>query len=436
MKFKFISFILTFIFAQYSFAQSIDEQIGDAMNNQSWHQLRSLYEKEGEKIQTPFLKPLSKFFIAHFFNQPESALSYGHELLEKHQTEIGGSISSVMFFMADDAARLGKFEEAYQILHTFNESVAQSGQATKENFLGLERQYKAMHEVGGFHIDRPQKNVKVPFTYYSGKREDPVSIYVDVMINGKGAKVNYDTGAGVNVMSRELAKELGIKARDKSGLIISGASKLKSDFVIVDSLRFGEIVYRNVPFQIIDFSTGNAEADAKLKETKLNCVLGSQTMMPLGEIQFDFASCNIIVPEKLSEAPKYAPNMYRSEDFRFVVDLYDEVSKDNISVILDTGAAYCGLTNKYYNKNRELFKDRTATDSIRYAGAGGVGISKIFRTNMRYRIGDRRVESDSIAVSIEGDIQASEYDMLYGLPEMTKFDKMIVNFKDMWIRME
>ena len=436
MKIKFLSIILAFTLAQFSYAQSVDEQIGNAMNNQSWHQLRNLYEKEGEKIQTPFLKPLSKFFIAHFFNQPDTALFYGNVLLEKHQTEIQQSIPSVMFFMADDAARLGKFEDAYKILHAFNEAVAQSGQATKENFVGLERQYKAMHEVGGFHIDRPQKNVKVPFTYYSGKREDPVSIYVDIMINGKAAKANYDTGAGVNVMSRELAKELGIKAKDKSGLTISGASKLKSDFVIVDSLRFGEIVYRNVPFQIIDFSTGNAEADAKFKEIKLNCVLGSQTMMPLGEIQFDFASCNIIVPEKLSEAPKYAPNMYRAGDFGFVVDLYDEVSQDNIYVLLDTGASYSGLTNKYYNKNRELFKDRTATDSIRYAGAGGVGISKIFRTNMRYRIGDRTVESDSIAVSAEGETQASEYDMLYGLPEMTRFDKMIVNFKNMWIRME
>ena len=53
-----------------------------------------------------------------------------------------------------------------------------------------------------------------------------------------------------------------------------------------------------------------------------------------------------------------------------------------------------------------------------------------------YKIGDRTVESDSIAVSAEGETLASEYDMFYGLPEMTKFDKMIVNFKNMWIRME
>lgn len=121
------SIILAFIFAQYSFAQSVDEKIGNAMNNQSWYQLRSIYERDGDKIQTPFLKPLSKFFIAHFFNQPDSSLFYGNVLLEKHQEEIEQSIPSVIFFMADDAARLGRFKDACQILHAFNEAVAQSG---------------------------------------------------------------------------------------------------------------------------------------------------------------------------------------------------------------------------------------------------------------------------------------------------------------------
>lgn len=248
--------------------------------------------------------------------------------------------------------------------------------------------------------------------------------------------MNYDTGAGANVLSRELAENLGIKSINHAGITVNGVSNIKSSFAIVDSLRFGEIVYRNVPFQIIDFSTGNAEADAKLKATKLNCVLGSQTMMPLGEIQFDFASQMIIIPEKPSETPTYAPNMYRSGNYGFIIDLYDYTSNGHLEALLDTGVAYCGLTNKYYQKNRDLFKGRTATDSIRYAGAGGVGISKIFHTNLNYKIGDRTVKTDSIAVAVEGDIQASTHDMLYGLPEMTKFNKMIINFRQMWVGME
>lgn len=78
----------------------------------------------------------------------------------------------------------------------------------------------------------------------------------------------------------------------------------------------------------------------------------------------------------------------------------------------------------------------TATDTLRYAGAGGVRSAKIGYTDMRYKIGDRTVKSDSVRVAMEGDLQGEEFDMLYGLPEMTAFDKMILNFKDMWLRME
>lgn len=436
MKLKLACIVLAFAFAQSAYAQSVDEQIGNAMNNRLWHQLRSLYEKEGDKIATPFLKPLSKFFIAHYFNRPDSALFYGKVLLEKHQAEVAGSVPSILFFMADNAARLGRFDEAYGILHTFNEAVAQSGQPPVDVFVGHERQYKALHQAGGFMVERPHKTVKVPFVYHSGNRKNPVSVYVDVMINGKAASVNYDTGAGVNVMSRELAAELGVRPVDKAGISMAGVSELKSDFAIVDSVRMGEIVFRNVPFQIIDFSTGNASADAKLKATKLNCVLGSQTMMPLGEIQFDFASCHVVIPENPSCRPAYAPNMYRSENYGFVIELHDYTSGEDIEALLDTGASYCGLSNRYYKRNRDLFEGRVPTDSIRYAGAGGVGVARIFRTKMRYGIGDRIVETDSLGVSAEGDIQGSTHDMLYGLPEMTRFDKMIINFKDMWVGME
>lgn len=60
-------------------------------------------------------------------------------MLEKHLEEIEQSIPSVIFFMADDAARLGRFKDACQILHAFNEAVAQSGQVPIETFVGHER---------------------------------------------------------------------------------------------------------------------------------------------------------------------------------------------------------------------------------------------------------------------------------------------------------
>lgn len=398
-----------------SAAQSVDERIGNAMNSESWHQLRKIYMEEGAHIQSPFLKTLSRFFVAHFYNEPDSALHYGGILLEKYQGDLGGGVANVLYLMSDDAARLGLWNDAYQMMHAYN---------------------AALRDAGGFQVIKPAKEIRIPFSYLFGKRENPGLICLSAQIHGETVRINYDTGAGTNVMSEEMARKLNLKLYDFAGTQIGGVSQVNSKFAIIDSVCLGEIVYRNVPFQIIDFPTGNAEADAQLKEIGLHCVLGTQTMMPLGEIQFDFANCNLIVPEKTSAKPSYAPNIYRSAGNAFVLSLYDCKSQADINAHLDSGAAYHGLTFKYFDRNRGLFEGLVPTDTLRYAGAGGVSSAKIGYTDMHYKIGDRTVKSDSVRVAMEGDLQGEEFDMLYGLPEMTAFDKMILNFKDMWLRME
>lgn len=417
-------------------AQSVDERIGYAMDNQLWFLLRELYQEEGEQLQTPFMRPLSEFFIAHFFNEPDSALHYGDYLLEHYQDELGGSLPSLMYFMADDAARMGMFSYAADIMHALNEALQTAGLPSNPIFEGFERQYAALHAAGGFTLEKPEKTLRIPFRYYSGKRTDPVMIFTTALLNGKTIDCNYDTGAGVNVMSHQVADELGLTYVDSAGISVDGVNSQTSLFAIVDSVVWGEIVYRNVPFQVVDFSTGHEEADAKLEEMKFQCVLGSQLMMPLGEICFDFKNCEIIVSQQPSAKPAYAPNMYRSASNMFIVSLYDERTEKKMYALWDTGAAYSGLSNGYYEKNKSLFADVVPTDSIRYAGIGGVGYTKIAYVPLQYRVGTEVVGCDSIAIALQGDIQASEYDMLFGLPTMTSFDKMTINFQDMWIKME
>ncbi len=417
-------------------AQSVDERIGHAIDNQLWFQLRELYQEEGEQMQTPFMRPLSEFFIAHFFNKPDSALHYGDYLLEHYQDELGGSLPSLMYFMADDAARLGMFSYAADIMHALNEALQTAGLSGNPIFEGFERQYAALHAVGGFTLEKLDKTLHIPFRYYSGKRNDPVMIFTTAFLNSKTIDCNYDTGAGANVMSHQLADELGLTFVDSAGISVDGVNSQTSLFAIVDSVVWGEIVYRNVPFQVVDFSTGHEEADAKLEKMKFQCVLGSQLMMPLGEICFDFKNCEIIVPQQTSAKPTYAPNMYRSASNMFIVSLHDERTNKEMYALWDTGASYSGLSNGYYEKNKSLFADMMPTDSIRYAGIGGVGYTKIAYVPLQYRVGTEVVGCDSIAIALQGDIQASEYDMLFGLPTMTSFDKMTINFQDMWIKME
>jgi|GEM_PF-4597482 len=89
------------------------------MNGSDWAELRSLYISKGQNLQTPFLHPLSSFFISQFYNEPDSAIEYGKEILEKYQVELKSSVPSIMYFMAEDYATLGHYDKASALFEAY-----------------------------------------------------------------------------------------------------------------------------------------------------------------------------------------------------------------------------------------------------------------------------------------------------------------------------
>ena len=186
---------LAIIFATSSFGQvkSIDERIGEAMNGSNWAELRSLYMSDGENLQTPFLKPLSKFFISQFYNEPDSAIKYGKEILEKYQDELNSSVPSIMYFMAEDYATLGHYDKASALLHSLNEAYCKGEpQTVNPVFEAYEDVYSKLSKCGTFSVERPNNNVSVPLLTHTGNR-----MFVMANINGQEVKCTYDSGIGI-----------------------------------------------------------------------------------------------------------------------------------------------------------------------------------------------------------------------------------------------
>lgn len=77
MKRNILGAIAAIFFCGISHAQTIDERIGEAMNSESWYELKELYDAHGQEIQTPFLRPLSEYYIAHFSTAPTRLCTMG-----------------------------------------------------------------------------------------------------------------------------------------------------------------------------------------------------------------------------------------------------------------------------------------------------------------------------------------------------------------------
>lgn len=427
--------LFLFTISAIGYSQCIDERIGNAVNNGKWQVLRNLYSTQEDKLQSPLLHPLSNFFINHFYNRPDSALYYGTKLLNEHQSELGGAVGNIIYLMAGDFARVGDFENASDILHQFNEALKTAGMEPVPLFVAFENQNRIIAQNGGFSVIRPEHDVKVSLKYHHNRRE-PGMIFVETKLNNMECNATYDTGAGANMLSRELADKLGVYIHDFKGIDIAGVHTDSSKFAIVDSLRLGEIVYRNVPFQVVDFTTGDHAADSVMNQLNLQCVIGTQTMLPLEEIHFDFKNGSLIIPAKQTQKPNVAPNIYFSGGNVFIMSIYDKKTNEVIDAMLDTGASITQLTSKYYNRNKSLFMGITPNDSIRMAGIGGIKIAKTISTQWEYRINDTDYSEDSVMINTDLDADViSQYDCLFGLPSLTKHDLVIINFKNMSIHL-
>ena len=428
----------TFLFTAISFGQTkiIDEKIGEAMNGSDWAGLRELYISEGKNLQTPFLHPLSKFFISQFYNKPDSAIKHGNEILEKYQDELSSSVPSILYFMAEDYASLSHYGKASSLLHSLNEAYRQAGRPVNPIFEEYEDIYSKFSDMGSFTVSKPNHDVFVPLSVHKNDNNKPEMLYVTANFNGNDIKCNYDTGAGINIMTPEFAKRIGAKIIPTKSIQMSGISHAKSEgLVVLDSLRLGEVVYRKVPFIVVDMTTDNSLANKKLKELDYSCVIGSQTMMPLGEIRFDFEKMQLIIPASCSPSPKYAPNFYRSSQHGLHLSLIDGLSSKRIDALIDTGASGSLLTYRYYKKSENLFDGKTATDSLRSAGVGGVSVVKTIPSPWSYTISGKKYDVTSIPIVVSP-AQNEDYDCLMGLPLLMSHKKFVMNFNEMWIRFD
>ncbi len=413
------------------YGQSVDERIANAINSGAWRELRELYLTSGHELQTPFMHPLAKFFISHFYNQPDSAIHYGTILLHEHQQALGASVSNLVVMMARNLAYIGNYKAAAEMLHQLNEAMVEAGQ--EPPFKVQEQQYQMIADAGGFSVSKPNHDVKVPIRFYQDNRKAPVMMYAPVEMNGVKEEVTYDTGAGANVMSPETAERIGAHIYKIEGLSVYGVKEVATQFAIVDSLKLGEVVYRNVPFHVMDFATNNKEADEVVKSINLHCVIGIETMLPLQEIQFDFANRYLIVPANPSPKPSFAPNMY-SNGYSMFLTVYDKKMKQNIDALIDTGASSTGLTSRYYIRNKDLFDGIAPGDSVRGAGAGGTFVNQTIKYYWEYEIGDAKELCDSVHVDVPTTASDNkQYDCALGLPSLVPHDRVTINFKDMFM---
>ena len=413
-----------------------DARIGQSLNNSDWFELRRAYEQADKETIMPMLKVFAESMIATQFNQPENASVAIRELINKYGNEIGmGNIINMGYLLASNEARLGKYTDAAQ---TLNNIIQTFEQYTDSTSLAIhrqsEKQYQILAQYEGINrITSPKEDYHFPFRLdsigFKGKRA--VTMMIPAEVNQKPQDIVFDTGAGVNIVSTKAVKELGLDLHEISTELTGVGGIQQGQFAVAQSIQLGNLTLNNVPFYVVDISSGIDSIDVHMKH--LNMILGVDFIHAMKEIQINFEKKEIVVPQIFSTLQEGEVSNMTGGVADFVLE--GKGNGERLLFLLDTGAGSSNLGSQYFQRHKEYITTQCQADTLRSAGGGGILIEQA------YWLPDFCLETNGtsytfpkIMVATQGgptDTREGNFGMDYFL----QFKKLIFNTKDMFVRM-
>lgn len=427
------------VFALAANAQSADQRLGAAMNSQDYFGLYDTYNSADKDSVSPFLEVFSRGLIGNRFNRPDISIPAFDELLKTQSQflDLNSLLSSAMMYSMD-LSRTGRNAEAAELLSSVLQAACQSVDSVSlKPYANMAAQYKALAAYTPYRIAFGGEKGIIPFEIIpAGKAGSGQCLMrlADAGINGKQAKVTFDTGAGVNVITDSLARAFGLTFLD-ADVAATGVDTSAGRYAIARELTLGNITVSDVPFYVIDIRSHHEEADKYISALEL--IVGSELMLRLKDVTLDFGAKEIRVPREPAAPTGVRPNMCFSSGMNLLATA--EVDRQPLLIKLDTGdASYGRLNNVFFERNKEYLTQNCKSDTVRQGGVGGVW------SVLCYKLPDATLTLGGNNVILpEIDVQTRQHEGGYymddnnlGLRSMMLYRRVRFNLTDMLLTTE
>ncbi|MEW6620015.1 MAG: aspartyl protease family protein [bacterium] len=197
-------------------------------------------------------------------------------------------------------------------------------------------------------------------------------------INGsKELSFIVDTGAQMTVLSSEMANKLKIKPLVSGSKGAGAGGEFSVDLGVIDSLRLGDVIVRNVPVTIIDSKELTFKLFGLLTIFKIDGVIGLPLLKQF-DVTFDYKGKRLIldIPQKTEEPSSFEGNFYLVRDKIMLPVGINGI--EGFTFMLDTGGG--GDHASITPEGLEELKDQQLKISEQLGGswgAGGGGVKKI-----------------------------------------------------------
>jgi len=338
------------------------------------------------------------------------------EVQENPQTMI-----TILRVQADNYVKVSQYKQAADIYKKIIDDYRDLLGEGIGNWQNVYRMYNALSEVKPLQVHIPHE------TKIQTKFDKKGLPQVQVRTPKDTVSLIFDTGAGFSLVTESVANRLGIKILVDS--FIGGGGIANTEYMkigFVDTLYLGDILYKNIVFLVCE--------DEKLTfseylDFSMNGVLGLPEIKALSSIKIHKNG----VLEISKNDDKRKSNMMLSGGQQIIVQ-----TNDSLLFILDTGnVGGTHLSNNYYNKNKENIESIGDTCSQFVGSFGGTKFFPVYElSNFPIKINSNTNILPKIVCHTQPTWIGYEYDGWLGQDIISKYDYMLLDFKNMYFALE
>lgn len=415
-------------------AQTADERAGTYMNQADWFSLQREFAINKDSLH-PFLQEFGQALLDNFFNRPEAACESIGKLLNEQQNNMGfENTASMIYLLSENLSKLGANDQAAETLKSFCDQLeGQVDSAFLAGYRTRECQYRALAKYDLYQWNKADNDLILPFRIDSIGTKGSTAITLQGELNGKERNYTLDTGAGVNVVTPEVAETCGMKMLDVE-ITAYGIRAGSGHLALAEEVRIGDLVIRNVPFYVLDMKTGEEKADRYMKH--LEAIIGLPLLNQLQEIRLDFLTNRLTIPKILTPAPTFAPNICHTG--KNILDLEVVYNQELLRMNFDSGSGVSQLNYDYFKRHKDRIEQIAEKDSMRMAGFGGTTRVCVYKMpgGGCFQIGEYTGCIDSLNVVATPGEDALHFvgDGVAGMDFFRSFNTITINLKDMFVK--
>lgn len=329
-------------------------------------------------IEKGFVALYYKYKMASFFNKPDSAVIYLHQLVTDYENILGLGKSHFYSELLGLLVQQQQYDKGITVCDEIIDYMKRNPFKIADS-TELKNAIKGTENIKAYfaEIDKTAPRIKlvrnkIQCNKHISLYNDSAYIFFDAEYNGQWVKTWFDTGVSYYfLLEKSLADRIGVKYKpSKDSLQLMNNTNVRALEGVIDSVCLGNIRLYNIPVMVFlnefgamiqDSLKNMPEKKAKVDSTfnSARILLGLPTMRLIEQFEFNWKSMTLELPEKY-HLKQVKPNIYLEG-----INVYaqTQINRIDYTSFWDTGwKGFIDIDSTFYERNKDKLKIDTLSD--------------------------------------------------------------------------